>query len=438
MDLYGVTDLTMSRAIHTMNDRKEVPKLPRSVSIASVVIAVGIVILAMRTPTLRYADELEYWNLAHSIVTGRGYSNEGLATAWRPPAWPFMLAPTQAVGVRYAVLLPVLCVIASAFLAGAATAEITRNRWGWIATPFTLLYPLNIYTATTLYPQAFATLLVMALYFVALRAYALIGKLAITTAFAAGICGALLALSVPTLAATAAFVVVYIVAQWIRYHRQMAATVTLVTFVTPILIWSTRNWIVLGSPVALSTSGGLNLLLGNNPDARADSGTAVDISHYQRAAGPLNEIARDHYMQGAALDWIRDHPGDAGKLYVKKLLNYFNPYNAPVTAVGGNGHEKIILWTCAITIVIFVAARVWYRTLVPFRAAESLFCLIFLINAPIMAVFFTRTRFRQPLDNILIIEATIGVLIASTLLTQLYSIRRRSRRGVQVSGGSIQ
>jgi hypothetical protein len=40
-----------------------------------------------------------------------------------------------------------------------------------------------------------------------------------------------------------------------------------------------------------------------------------------------------------------------------------------------------------------------------------------------MAVFFTRTRFRQPLDNILLIEAAIAVV----LIINLIHARRRSR-----------
>ena len=72
-------------------------------------------------------------------------------------------------------------------------------------------------------------------------------------------------------------------------------------FGLPILAWTVRNIVSLGSAVIISTSSGVNLLLGNNSNATPSSGVRADISTYTEHAGALgmNEIARNEFTQGA-------------------------------------------------------------------------------------------------------------------------------------------
>ena len=51
----------------------------------------------------------------------------------------------------------------------------------------------------------------------------------------------------------------------------------------------------------------------------------------------------------------------------------------------------------------------------PIDRSERFFLGLFVANAFVMAIYFTRTRFRQPLDSILLIEAGIGIAVAVAL-----------------------
>lgn len=71
--------------------------------------------------------------------------------------------------------------------------------------------------------------------------------------------------------------------------------------------WLVRNErLGLGVPT-LSTSGGINLWMGNSPSARTggfDGGYAAA----RHAGFPVNEAERDHSLRAAATAWIRSHP----------------------------------------------------------------------------------------------------------------------------------
>lgn len=108
-----------------------------------------------------------------------------------------------------------------------------------------------------------------------------------------------------------------------------------------------------------------------------------------------------------------------------KLANYFSPYNAPVTATQGSAYQRLIAYVCFGALVCLVAIRFILKKYAPIQETEYLFIGLFLVNSFIMAIFFTRTRFRQPLDSILIIEAALACVV----LLSLFMARRNARSG---------
>jgi hypothetical protein len=66
--------------------------------------------------------------------------------------------------------------------------------------------------------------------------------------------------------------------------------------------------------------------------------------------------------------------------------------------------------------------------------SEKLFLSIFVANAFFMAIFFTRTRFRQPLDNILVIESAVSIAIVAMMVAASFRdqnpAKHRRRQGV--------
>ena len=74
-----------------------------------------------------------------------------------------------------------------------------------------------------------------------------------------------------------------------------------------ILPWSVRNHEVFGRPVFIVTSGGINLLIGNNPVATGGYGPADPVSEAAVEA-EKDEGAREIVARTIALRHIREHP----------------------------------------------------------------------------------------------------------------------------------
>lgn len=397
-------------------------------SLIIVILLLGAALLAYTAKTgspLNYVDERQYFEIARNLSEGRGYSLGGAPTAYRPPAWPALIAVCLYAGLpeTFLALLPATLMVGAAIVAANLGRRLSRSPWGGLAGVAILAYPINLYTATTLYPQALATLLLVGLWFTCLCACNDTSRLQPWPYIGSGLIAALLALAVPTLAFTG-----LVAAGWAifaaRNNRIRAALLALTSFSLPILAWAVRNQIALGSPVLLSTSTGVNLLIGNNPTATGSSGVDVDIDDAKNAAGQLGELNADKYFRDSAVDWIVRHPADSLSLYVAKVLNYFSPYNEPVTATQGTSIQRVIAYISVALLILLVFGRILIRKYLPIDRTELLFLNIFLANSLVMAIFFTRTRFRQPLDNVLLIEAAV---FCSFLMGLLYTHQRARR-----------
>ncbi|AUN38742.1 hypothetical protein HWD35_21785 [Tsukamurella tyrosinosolvens] len=403
--------------------------LPRSHALALAAFAAASLLVmayAVKSGTpLRYSDEKEYVDIARGIVDGEGYRLYGADSAYRPPAWPLLLAAFLALGLPEALLPAVSAalLVVAAVGAGVVGARLTGSALGAIAAPFVLLYPVNAYTATTLYPQALATAALMLLVVYASRAGG--GPLSTRSALTIGLLLAVSVLSVPTMGFSAAVIGLWILVQQ-RGNRLRYAATAAVTALVPVLAWTVYNAHRLGSPVVISTSGGRNLLIGNNASATGSSGVAVDLSAYESAARGMNEVDQNRYLQQSAIDWITDNPSRAAALYVEKTLNYFAPYNPPATAEQAESPARVALLVLAFAVmVVGVAVRLGLHRKLSIRPVEWLIMGLFVANAPVMAVFFTRTRFRQPLDALLLIETAV----AAAVIVGLILAHRRERAG---------
>ncbi|WP_156752327.1 hypothetical protein [Mycobacterium sp. ACS1612] len=388
---------------------------------------------ALKTGTpFRYLDEQQYFDIAESLVRGRGFELDGAATAYRPPAWPVLLAAGLALGLPGACLpaISAMCMIGAAIAAAYIGIRLTNSRWGSMAGVFVLLYPLNLYTASTLYPQAMATAAFLTLWAIAVRAESPSNKSAMPTASCAlvGLLTAVIMLTVPILAFTAFAILGWF---WWQQPGNRIRLLLVSGLCAGLLIvpWTVRNEIVLGSPVVFSASAGQNLFVGNNPTATPSSGVAVDMEAAKRSSSGMGEIEKDSYLRSLAIKWISDNKGAAVRLYFGKALNYFSPYNQPTTMSQGGRAEKWAAIASFVLLVAGVTARLVLRFRRPLSGTEKFFLCIFVLNAFVMAVFFTRTRFRQPLDNILIIETTVPLVTLSAMALGYAKARRMGARG---------
>jgi 4-amino-4-deoxy-L-arabinose transferase-like glycosyltransferase len=111
-----------------------------------------------------FPDEGNYFDLATNLATKGNYSLDGVQlTTYRPPGYPFFLAPFRLLGLNIIGLRIVnffalgLCI----FVLYTTLRERFAPLAGLLGAFLVMAYPVFFYTAGTLYPQTFASLLVV-------------------------------------------------------------------------------------------------------------------------------------------------------------------------------------------------------------------------------------------------------------------------------------
>lgn len=361
---------------------------------------------------LRYPDEHEYTTLAHQLATQGRFTLDGnTPTAYRPPGYPVLMAVCAKLGgeTRSFRVLNSLALVASvALLHALARRAGASPLHAMLGAAVMAAYPLNLYTAGTLYPQTLLTTMTLAALWVLWRP----GTLADRHAAAFGILAGLQALTVPTALAPMGALGAW--ALWQRapaVRRIRLATLMLSFSLLVLLPWSLRNLRVLDAWVPVSTNSGINLLLGNSPGTTPTAGVNVDLGEHVRAAAMMNEVQRDRYYKTAARANIREEPLRYGLLYVLKWLNHFNVYNRLHTADEAGAWQPIVLGVFYVPLLALACRRAWRAARTGgLGAAASMLVLLYLVQAAAQAVFFTRLRFRVPYDPLLILACCIPAL----------------------------
>ncbi len=378
---------------------------------------------------LRFYDEHVYVGITSSMAHGHGFSLDGRQpTAYRPPGYPFLLLPVYLVtggSVLAMRLVGVFALTGSVWLTYLLGRRVHSAATGALAALVVACYPLLVYTATTLYPQVPALFLLLLMIELSMRALPESGPPRIWSGVLAGLAGGLLALTVPTFGVTAVGLVLWLV--WRRRAgggRSSWPTVAVLVVALAALpaIWCVRNAVAMHAFVPVSTNDGVNLILGNSPRATADSGTSADISVYQRQAAHLGEVPADHFYTDQAITWIEGHPGHAAVLYAEKVANNFNYRDELATTGQGGTAQNLLSAVSYYPILLLALLRLALYRRRPLRPVEKLIAVTVIVNVLLLAVFFTRLRFRVPLDGLTI------VLAASTVTTFLSAHRLSSRR----------
>lgn len=375
--------------------------------LAATTVAGGAVYSFWLGDRLRFPDERDHVTLARNIAEHRGFSIDGTTpTAYRPPAYPAVLAALARIGVgprgfrvfNYILLGGTLLLLSSiARKAGGPAA-------GLLAVIACLCYPVIFYTAGTLYPQILAS----ALLIVIVRIYFSGPTPRLAGSALMGLCFGTLLLVVPTFAFTLAFV-----CAWLIYEerRRAFARIGLILFCAALIVvpWTIRNYRALGRFVAVSTNGGINLLLGSSENTTPNAGVNVDISRYTDAATDLDEATRDRHYAASALRYMFAEPVRCAQLYVLKFVNYFNYRNELSTkSESSRTRDLIVLFTYG-PMLLIVLARTALSFRLPFTRYERFAAWLYVLNGAWAAVFFTRIRFRIPFDFLLASLAAIAV-----------------------------
>jgi 4-amino-4-deoxy-L-arabinose transferase-like glycosyltransferase len=363
---------------------------------------------------VRFYDEGDYLAIAQHLAHGHGFSIYGSTpTAFRAPGFPLLLGLVRTLGVPVtaARMLNILLLAVAVLLAWMLAERVAGRAAAALAALGVALSPLLVFTATTFYPETLAAALLVAAVLCAVHADAAPAPKSTWLFGVSGLLFSLLFLTVPSYGAAALIAVVWFV--WRKRAALPAVALFIVLFLIPVGAWTIRNAADLDAFVPATTGGGVNLLLGNSANTGMDTGVNADISHYTRIAKQrhLDEVELDEYYRTSATSYMKDHPGRTLALYVEKSLNYFNAANRVATGSESSSGRNLIAALTYYPLLLLLLVRLFLavRRRLPLSRAEALMVAIYLLMAPVMGIFFTRSRFRAPADVLLIVLVAVGI-----------------------------
>lgn len=395
-------------------------------------ILLGLLLLCSLTLTLwrgadlPYIDERDYQALAINVAEGRGYveGEDFHVTAYRPPGYPFVLAALFK--IHPSPILPKvingLALFGIALVLMAFTQRVLPKAANWVPV-LVLLNPLALYSASTLYPQIFGSLLFLSSLYLLTFYRSHRWALAL-----AGLLYGYLVLTIPSFLYIAPFVALYLwlEGRWPTLASTLRTSLFCLCMILVVAPWTYRNWVQLQAIVPVSTNGGVNLLYGNSENTRYNTGGDLDIDAYKVIGFTLSEVDADRYYKESALKWIKAHPQEAVTLYLGKFLNHFHFYNELYTAGQTSIVSKLVVFFTYYPLLLLCWMRWRWRGQISMTRVEQFVMVLYVINALLSAIFFTRLRFRIPFDLTLIPLAAIAL----QLLWEKYGHKLRLHRRV--------
>jgi 4-amino-4-deoxy-L-arabinose transferase-like glycosyltransferase len=397
--------------------------------LCGLIVLAGTVYSLQLGNTLRFGDENAYYSLAKNLVTTGSFTlTPPDPTAVRPPGYPWLLAPLVHSGIHITGLriLNFVALAATVYLIYVFVGRLSSKVAGLVAAFMVCCYPVLFYTAGTLYPQTIGTLLFLLILFVLHRAE---GSTNLGDYVAAGLLFGYLVLMIPSFIFCLPLVAMWMLYQDRRRHlnRMLVMTLAAALVITP---WTIRNYMVFGSFVLVSTNSGVMLLAGNSPNTTPNSGITTDISEhlkYVQEKG-FSEVEVNRYFTSKAMEFVKQNPVEAIKLYLLKVLNHFNYTNTLATSAEASPTKDLIMLLTYGTLLLIVLGRLSLFKRFPLSRVEMFFLTIYVANAFFLALFFTRIRYRLPFDLLLIALAAVYI----TYFLNRFS-DRLSNRGPQES-----
>jgi hypothetical protein len=363
--------------------------------------------------SLRYEDEIEYHELAQSLVHEHAFLDDrGRPTVARPPGYPLLLAAVYEI-VDSALAAKILNCLA---LAGSCYLLIKLSRRLFpveaaLAPYLVLFYPLFAYAATTLYPQTIGGLLMLAVILL------LSGdrRRRIHLVWAGLIYGAL-CLAIPSFLYIVPVLLAFLAFAGGKPDKGslVRAAILAICIVLTIAPWTIRNAVESGFLVPISANGGINLAIGNSAFTPPDGKAALIKACPQLPAIP-SEVAFDRVWAKCGIDYIRNNPGPELRLYLGKLLNYFNFRNEISTIGEQKTWQNVAVFATYYPLLIVALLRLTMVRRYRLSSLEALLYILYFANAALTAVFFTRLRFRIPFDLLLV---AIDAAFIERLLSQ--------------------
>jgi len=274
---------------------------PRIACVLTVALVLRV-IWGLAIPVIPLSDSHAYDVFAQNVALGYGYGwTPGHLTAYWPPGTSAIYALCFKVfGHQY---MPIVLLQAVVGVGIVALSIALARRWfsdataittGWLVSCWPLLIQYTTILASELF---FVFFFLLAFWFASMPGRTLLGR---------GALGGLALAAASYVRPIALVMAPLLYLENLFNNRQrfaagQACVVTVLVMSVCILPWTIRNWSVFHRFVVVSTNGGTNLWMGNNPEStgRYMSEPKLDIS---------NEVDRDRYLGRLAIQYIVQHP----------------------------------------------------------------------------------------------------------------------------------
>ena len=342
------------------------------------------------------------WNAQAKIYLHHGLLHPDSGT-YRPPFYPLMLAAIYevcgqsplAVRLWQAFLGTVTC----ALLFGIGR-HLGGERCGLIAAALGALYPLMVFFCSALMAETLLVLLTTAVVLLALRMESLpTWRNAALTGFVFGLALLCKPVVLPWLP--------LLLWGWWRRRPQgevrRAARVALVLGVSALTLapWTARNAAVTGYFVPFSSNLGMNLMIGNEPQATGVYRRGTDYLGMARelVGGIEPAVARDRALARSVVEQIAESPLRFARLALRKLIYLWSPL-----ALGESMQRNLIALLSSGPLMMLGGWGLWrLRGRPEAWVAGTLLLSLSLVHL----VFFAHTRFRLPVDAALMGPAAL-------------------------------
>jgi len=369
-------------------------------------------------------DSLFHDRWAMSIAAG---NIAGEDTFFRAPFYIYLLGFIYAIvghSLMAARIFGHMVGLAAVALTYLIATRLFSRRIGLIAGIIHALYPIAVYfESELLVDNLFAMLMELSFWLLLISADKKQMKYFILTGLVIG----LAAVTRPVILALTPLYLIWIfikigpAANSIKNAVQLI--LGLILMITPVTL---RNYMVADDFVLISSSGGINFFIGNNPDADGLSAAMprplgrnweikdIKFAAEEETGRTMRASEVSNFWMQKGLGWAKDNPGDFIRLYGKKLYHCINNFE-----ISNNRNLKLFMggfnifkMTPLDFAVLFTMSIFGLGMLLINRrlGGSNLLMLAFIvIYMLVISLFFINARFRLPVIPYIIIFGAVGI-----------------------------
>jgi len=411
-------------------------KWPLVIFLAAFFIRLVYLIQARSNPAFYYpmVDELWHLNWAKEIIGGNFW---GSTAYFRGPLYPYFLAFLLKITgshLFWTRLLQMLLGAGSAVMVFKIGQKLFSHKAAVLAGFMLAVYGTMIfYEAMLLIPVLFVFLNLVAVYLLILYKESEKSWHWLAAGFVLG----LAAIARPNVLLLVPGFMVWIYLATVRPRTKAAAfraVIYLVGVLIPVLSVTLRNYIVTGETILISSQGGVNLYIGNNPDTdgltmlmpevRLDESLpwteftmATRQAAEQEAGRPLTDSEESAFWTRKAVDFIKSYPGEFIGITLRKTVYFLIGFeNSDQTDIYFSRTYSwlysLLLWHFIIyfpfgllmPLALVGMVRAWKN-----RRKLALLYIFIIGYVPTVVLFLVTARHRLPVVPFLILFASMGV-----------------------------